>query len=274
MSETNITSAELKNMLKEVYCITGLNFSEYSFSYLKRRTEVFLENNSIKSDTDFIYKVNKSAGFAGQYIEHIYVENSELFRDAEMWNFIETKILPKYSPKHTIKIWFPYSKDSKELYSLLYILGNKDTIFNVDLYVTAVTEKRLSEIKKGLFHSSDLKSSAKNIEILNSAVDADDVFISENGAYKVKNNFKGTVSYDHAEFISDEYISEFDMIFCRNAFIYFNEELQVKAEKLINRALKKGGYLFIGFCENLISENSKYKQLSKDFSIYKKKTLS
>ncbi len=272
MSEINLTKPELKNMLKEVHCITSINYSQYAFSFIKRRTELFMNSNKIISDIDFIYKINKSPGFAGQFLETVFVPDSEFFRDAEMWNFLENKLLPKFSGKKNIKIHLPYCTGGKELYSLLYILNENPGNLNISIMVSAVTDVHLKRIKSGKFDYPDIKVSVKNIELLNSANNSEDIFHHSNKSYKVKNDFKGQLNFEVCDFFNNKYFSDFDIIICRNSFIYFNKELHEKAVKTITRSLKKGGYLIIGANETIGDpEKRKYKKINKVLSIYKKK---
>ena len=275
MFEINLKIPELRNMLKEVQCITGINYSQYAFSFIKRRTELFMMSNKVISDTDFIYKINKSPGFAGQFLETVFVPNSELFRDPEMWNFLESKLLPKFSGKKNIKILLPYSTGAKELYSLLYILNKNPDKSNIEITVSSVTDVHLKQIKSGKFTDNDIKVSVKNIELLNSARDSDDVFYHKDISYSVKNDFNGQLNFEVCNFFDSKYLSDFDIVICRNSLIYFNTELQEKAIKTITRSLKKGGYLIIGASE-IIGETGKrkYKQISKGLSIFKKKSIS
>ncbi len=60
----------------------------------------------------------------------------------------------------------------------------------------------------------------------------------------------------------------FDAIFCCNVLIYFDDSVRVKLLKHIKQLLKSGGYLFVGYSENI-------SHLTKDFesvrpSVYKK----
>ena len=274
MSEINLKMPELKNMLKEVHCITSINFSQYAFSFLKRRTEVFMQANKIDSDSDFIYKINKSPGIAGMFLEAIFVPDSEFFRDAEMWNYLLEKLLVKYNENKELKIHLPYSTSGEELYSLLYVLNTIKKSQNIEILVSAVTDVHLNRIKKGEFNNYQIKSSVKNIELLNSAKDSDDIFDLNDKYYIVKHNFKGQINYDVCDFFKGRYINEFDIIISRNNLIYFNSELQEKSLKVLTRSLKKGGYLIIGACETLGDNHKKrYKQINKALSIYKKKSI-
>ena len=273
MSDINLKPTELLHILKEVKCITGFDFSEYAYSFIKRRTELLMHANKISSEADLIYRINQSKGFAGQFLETVFVTQSEFFRDSEMWNYIESKILTKLVGKKELNIHLPYSTSGEELFTLLFILSKFDTA-KVKITVTAVTDKHLSFIKKGEFNAGHIKASVKNIELLDSAIDSDDVFTETKKLISVKHNFKGQIIYETCEFLKGEYFSEFDLIFFRNTMLYFNSELKEKMLKKVIRSLNKGAFLFIGEKETIGNESGKkLKQVVKNLSIYKKKTF-
>lgn len=273
MSDINLKPTELLHILKEVKCITGFDFSEYANSFIKRRTELLMYANKITSEADLIYRINQSEGFAGQFLETIFIPQSELFRDAEMWNYLESKILTKLIGKKELNIHLPYSTSSEELFSLLFILSKFDTT-KVKITVTAVTDKHLSLIKKGEFNAVHVKASVKNLELLDSAIDSDDIFSENKKLISVKHNFEGNIIYETCDFLKGDYFSEFDLIFFRNSMLYFNAELKEKMLKTVIRSLKKGAFLFIGEKETIGNESGKkIKQVVRNLSIYKKKTF-
>ena len=64
-------------------------------------------------------------------------------------------------------------------------------------------------------------------------------------------------------------IKKYDVIFCRNVMIYFdNPTKQVLCKRLYD-ALKPGGYLIIGLSENLSNLENKFDRIKP--SVYKKK---
>ena len=46
-------------------------------------------------------------------------------------------------------------------------------------------------------------------------------------------------------------LGQYDLVLCRNVMIYFNEESRKKLIEKLYRALKPGGYLFMGHTELL-----------------------
>ena len=89
------------------------------------------------------------------------------------------------------------------------------------------------------------------------------------GYVRLKDEIKRIVTFRRFNLVTDTLPNqEFDVIFCRNVMIYFDN---IVKEKLINRlhnVLKKNGYLIVGGAESLSNLRHKYKYISP--SIYKK----
>jgi chemotaxis protein methyltransferase CheR len=270
----NLTNAELKNILNEVKNHTGIDYYQYAFSFIKRRTEVFMEKNQLFSDTEFIYRINNSKGIATNFKEDVHVTQTELFRDPEMWNYLTGSILPSFKTNEEIKIALPHTTGPEELYSLLYAIGDHEKKWNVFIYVSLASEKCKSIIEKGSFDEKHFKASVKNIEFLNFSRNSEDVFKKKDNVYHLKHLYKGNILYDEFTLFEYPYPDEFDIVIFRNQMIYLNKELQVKAFKMIAKSIKKGKWLILGEREKLDDAYSNnFKQVNKSMSIYKRKSF-
>jgi chemotaxis protein methyltransferase CheR len=61
---------------------------------------------------------------------------------------------------------------------------------------------------------------------------------------------------------------EFDVLFCRNVFIYFNKETQKDLYEKFADKLSKDGLLYVGHCENISNLTDRYEACSR--TIYRK----
>ena len=62
---------------------------------------------------------------------------------------------------------------------------------------------------------------------------------------------------------------EYDIIFCRNVLIYFDNPTKAKVVNKLHGALKKDGFLIIGGAESLNNIEHRYSYVSP--SVYQKK---
>ncbi len=81
---------------------------------------------------------------------------------------------------------------------------------------------------------------------------------------KVKDSLKKIITFNQLNLLHEWPMrGKFDIIFCRNVMIYFDQEIR---KRLINRyakILQSNGYLFIGHSENLHNNNRYFKPLGR-----------
>ena len=99
-------------------------------------------------------------------------------------------------------------------------------------------------------------------------------FTQNNGAYEIlpaikkMANFKLMNLYDNALMKT---MFNFDVIFCANVLIYFDQASKTKVVSNLYNSLNKGGYLFIGYSETLHGISKAFKLLSYPSTVgYKK----
>jgi chemotaxis methyl-accepting protein methylase len=72
--------------------------------------------------------------------------------------------------------------------------------------------------------------------------------------------------------MSDERLSHFDVIFCRNVLIYFDREKQKDLLKRFYDALNFGGYLILGGSETLVHGTAGlFETISLENRVYRKR---
>ena len=110
-------------------------------------------------------------------------------------------------------------------------------------------------------------------------------------AYDPKGNFEGFMDrgsshlrikkdvYKHCSFRNANLImdtvkeeSSFDLIFCRNVLIYFDNPAKVKVIEKFYQALKPGGFFIVGFFDSVISllDNKKFECFDLENRIFRK----
>jgi chemotaxis protein methyltransferase CheR len=273
MKEINLNNTELRSILTEIENLTGVKLSFYAFGFIKRRTELFMQKNQITSEKEFIYRLHTSNFLAELFKNELYISTSELFRDAEMWNYLADSILTGYRQDQEIKIALPHCTGPEELYSLISTLDKHEKKLTVSIYVSLVSETLKEVMENGQFTEKEFTASVKNIDILNFVRNPEDIFKKKEQHRIVKHHWTGKINYDTKGIFDYPYIDEFDLIICRNQLIYYTKEAQSKAYKMLTKALKKGKWLILGEKERPDESNSSYyKQVYKTLSIYKRKS--
>ena len=93
----------------------------------------------------------------------------------------------------------------------------------------------------------------------------------DNINYEINSNIKNLVDFKYFNLnqsIGWEF-RKYDVIFCRNVMIYFDNPTKQKLCKRLYDSLKPGGYLIIGLSENLSNLETSFERVKP--SVYRKK---
>jgi chemotaxis protein methyltransferase CheR len=89
------------------------------------------------------------------------------------------------------------------------------------------------------------------------------------GYYRVKRIIRDMVVFKRLNFMKKAFFQQiFDIIFCRNVMIYFDEDMRRNLIDSFYCSISKGGYLFIGHSESLTGINHRFRYVKP--SIYRK----
>ena len=83
----------------------------------------------------------------------------------------------------------------------------------------------------------------------------------KNGSYQVIDRVRENVVFKYHNLMDEiKFKKDFDLIFCRNVMIYFDEKTRHKLTESFYDASKQGAYLYIGHTENLSCHTSYKKE--------------
>lgn len=155
---------------------------------------------------------------------------------------------------HKIRIWSAASSRGQEAYSLAmffeFHLKQLNCGVDFEIWGTDIDPESVSFATNGVYKHEELKQSPAMY--INNNWSRGKDHIKEFS--KIKNHLKQKCHFETANILKCENFLRdkvFDLIFCRNVFIYFNQE-QIKycSEKMIEH-LHPDGYLFLGISESL-----------------------
>lgn len=153
-----------------------------------------------------------------------------------------------------IRIWSAASSRGQEAYSLAmfmkFHLSAAAPDVDFEIWGTDVDPESVKWAKNGVYKAEELKQ-APAMYIENNWVRGEG---KVKGFSKVKDHLKSRCKFETANLLScDQFLSQksFDIVFCRNVYIYFNPEQIKTVTKKILEHLDEEGFLFLGVSESL-----------------------
>lgn len=240
---------------------TGVKLGQKQKSMVYFRTRKRMTDLNLIRDEDYLEYVEREIDEELPIlISLLTTHHSYFFREFSQFQHLETDILPDMIAKlraqnrKVIRIWSAACSRGQEMYSLAMFL---------DFY---------------------LKKSAPDMDfrICGTDIDPESVEIARNGVYrwdeikqipsyylqdfwsrgtgdiadfvKVKKNLKSHLEFKSLNLFdvkSDTWSEKFDIIFCRNVYIYFDEEQIKSATKSLLSHMYDDGILYVGLSESL-----------------------
>ncbi len=259
---------ELIDLVKKVH---GFDFSDYSKASLKRRLSRIMMIKKL-SFYDLKHTLLNSQDFFQDFLEEITVNVTEMFRDPSFYKALNTQVVPYLSTYQHIKMWSAGCSSGEEVYSLAILMeqaGLKDKSF---IYGTDVNTVVLKEARMGIYSYRNIKSYAENYQMAGMKGTLTDHFTTLYDAATIHSELKTNTLFSVHNLISDTVFNEFQLISCRNVFIYFETQLQDKILELFYKSLCPHGFLCLGSKETIRSETfkKKFKAVNLKENIYQK----
>jgi chemotaxis protein methyltransferase CheR len=271
VSSQSITDEQMTELINLVKTVHGFDFFDYTKASLKRRiTRVMLIKKL--GIYDLKHLLLNDADFFQEFLEEITVNVTEMFRDPSFYKALNSQVLPYLSTYQHIKIWSAGCSSGEEAYSLAILMkeaGLKEKSF---IYGTDINIDVLKKARKGIYSFRNIKNYAENYQLSGINGYLTDYFTTMYDAAAIHSELKLNTLFSVHNLISDTVFNEFQLISCRNVFIYFETQLQEKILGLFYESLSPLGFLCLGSKENIRSDifKKKFKEINQKENIYQK----
>jgi chemotaxis protein methyltransferase CheR len=230
----------------------GYDFTNYAHSSLKRRLSRNYVLFKINTVEELVLKLKTDKQFLEKYVEEITVNTTEMFRDPTFWRFFKESILPKYANQPKLKIWHAACSSGEEVTSMCILLKEEGYFDKTTIYATDLNEHVIENAKSLKYPSFNLETNMSNyIKFGGKKNFADYYSTADNYTTQFDKELLKNVTFQKQNLITYTPTTKFDIIICRNVFIYFNLDLQDNILTKYNDSLFSGGYLALGSKESI-----------------------
>ncbi len=252
--QNDITDEELNSITFALINRYGLDFSDYEPTSFKRRISRIMHKNNFENILQLWQKLLYDAPFATYFKDEISIGLTEMFRNPPVWEHLKNTYLKKFLSTNSLDIWHAGCSTGEEYYSMAIILKEAGLLPITKATVTDLSHHFIALTQKGEYDLDLLHKYQKNYQLINKTGNFNLYYTKNDSVGVIKDTIKPQTDFKQHNLVSDVMNKQFDIIFCRNVMIYFNETLKMKVLKLFHQALKKDGILVIGHFDALPSE--------------------
>lgn len=243
-----ITFEELSALLQAIKSRYGLDFTNYEQASLKRGINRLMLKHKMSSIIDLWSKVLKDSEFFHAAIDDLLVNLTELFRNPDVWFVIRDQILDQYTRRDTpLKIWHAGCSTGEEVYTMAIVLEEKNLLKKTRALATDLSTTAIKKAAIGDYSLMLLQQYLKPFLNFYPNKKLQDFFDFHESHAAIKPAYKSYIEFKRHNLVHDPMHEKFDIIFCRNVMIYFDEKLKAQVLQLLANSLNEGGYLIIGY---------------------------
>ncbi|WP_457639473.1 CheR family methyltransferase [Persephonella sp.] len=260
--------------------------------FLNMRYGVFIDDEKLKNiyskKFEALMEKHRYTDFSAFYRDIIFAKNRRLvddvvstitvnetyfFREKHQFDTLINYILPELHrirpPHESINILSAPCSTGEEPYSIaIYLLEEGKLIKERDFMLLGIDidPKAIQKAKEGLYPSRSLIKLPQHI--------INKYFRKEGNNYRISETLRKAVNFRVVN-ILDRYamkkLGRFDVVFCRNMLIYFDEHNRKEALSIFYNIMKPESYLFLGHAERIPANFSLFKRIKiGDSYLYKK----
>lgn len=287
----NITlPEELKIKLKNLVTVrSGLYFKDYDLKDLENALLYRMRERKIDSPLTYYNLLTVSEEKEDEFREllnHLTVNHTYFFRNEPQFKALKEKILPEViasktgrmmanpsgtEEKPSLRIWSAGCSTGEEPYSIAIVV--EEAIpdlkkWNIQIVAIDASNSALEAARKGIYGLNSMRLVSKERRDL---YFIERTGIERNTEYEIQDTIKNMVHFGYLNLMEENYPTAFDIIFCCNVTIYFENQTTMEVMDKIYHSLNDGGYLFIGYSESLQFISNKFKMLDWEDAIYYRK---
>jgi chemotaxis protein methyltransferase CheR len=224
----------------------------------------------LASLAELVAKLRNGGGpLVADVVEAMTTNESFFFRDKIPFDHFRDTIMPALlaarARERRIRIWCAAASTGQEPYSLAICLKDmKDKIagWRIDIIGTDLSIGVLEKAKAGLYSQFEVQRGLP-IQMLVKH------FAQTGEMWQISADIRAMVQYRVLNLLSEfSQLGTFDVVFCRNVLIYFDQPTKVGVLNRIARITAPDGYLALGAAETVVGLTDAFKPMPDRRGLY------
>ncbi len=258
----------LRKLLKER---SGLDLSADKQYLVESRLLPLARKSSLAGITELVAKMRGSAeALTAEVVEAMTTNETFFFRDKIPFDHLREAVLPALlqarAARRSLRIWCAASSTGQEPYSIAMCLkeaGHLLSGWRTEIVATDLSQAVLEKSKAGIFSQFEVQRGLP-IQLLVK-------YFTQNGElWQINSEIRGMVQHRQLNLLQDfSHLGVFDIIFCRNVLIYFDQNTKVNIFERMSRMLESDGVLALGAAESVVGITNTFKPYPERRGLYR-----
>jgi chemotaxis protein methyltransferase CheR len=261
---TRLLPEERQNVAQYIHSICAITLDQSKDYLIEGRLSGLIEEIGCGSFTQLVSRARteSSGALKRRIIDEITTNETLFFRDSSPFDLLRFKVIPELidrrarsGPLVPVRIWSAACSTGQEIYSIAIVL--KELLgdlsrYSIRLVGTDISDQAIGQASSGIFSEIEVARGLTGAALEKS-------FLPHPRGWKIRDEIRGMVSFRKLNLMDDfSSLGKFDIIFCRNVAIYFNERDRTSLFNRIEQRMENDACLVIGSTESLISVSPQF----------------
>lgn len=259
--EYPLTRRDLNEIAAMIYSDAGIALNDSKASLVYSRLSKHIRNLGLSGFRAYCQLVASQEGAAErrEMLSHLTTNFTRFFRENHHFEHLRDEVLPELVQRAKsggrVRIWSAASSDGQEPYSIaLTVFQAFPNVLDYDFKILAtdIDPKILAIARQGAYDEQALETVSPAIR----KQWFKEVEINGRRKFQVDDRLKRLITYNELNLMAQwPFKGKFDVIFCRNVVIYFDEPTQMRIWTRFADLLPVGGHLYIGHSERVSGDS-------------------
>src|SRR5436190_4610309 len=257
----------LRKLLKER---SGLDLSSDKQYLVESRLTPLARRVGLSGIAELVAKI-KSGGEALtlEVVEAMTTNETFFFRDKIPFDHLRQTVLPELvqarANRRSLRVWCAASSTGQEPYSIAMCVKEFAGLagWRVEILATDLSQEVLEKSKAGIYSQFEVQRGLP-IQMLVK------YFTQVGELWQLNADIRAMVQHRQLNLLQDfSHLGKFDVIFCRNVLIYFDQDTKAAIFERLARMIEPDGVLMLGAAESVVGISEAFKPYSDRRGLYR-----
>jgi chemotaxis protein methyltransferase CheR len=266
-----VTPTEYEYLRKFLKDNSGLDLSADKQYLIESRLLPLARKAGLSGINDLVQKLQSgSREVITNVIEAMTTNETFFFRDKVPFDHFRETIMPEVikarAGRRSVRIWCAAGSTGQEPYSLAMCLkemGAALTGWRVEIIATDLSQEVLEKAKAGIYSQFEVQRGLP-IQMLMK------YFKQTGETWQINPELRAMIQHRQLNLLHDfGQLGTFDVIFCRNVLIYFDQDTKVNIFNRLARQIEPDGFMVLGAAETVVGLTDTFRPIPEKRGLYK-----
>ncbi len=222
----NLEEIEIRLLTEGIFSHYGFDFRDYSLPSLKRRVWKRVYAEGLSTVSGLQEKILHDPACMERLLLDFSINVTAMFRDPSFYLAFRRKVVPLLRTYPFVRLWHAGCSTGEEVYSMAILLQEEKLLDCCRIYATDINEAVLQRARDGIFPLNTMQENTSNYIGAGGGGTFSEYYTARYDYAIFRPALRENVVFAQHNLVTDSSFNHFNVIFCRNVLIYFNNALQ------------------------------------------------